>query len=109
MMKPWQAFRLPVKRQRYSHPLTDRLGQRFVGGDERAALEGETYISKAVGTLGLSIRAFVPILDENARQTGVVSVGLLLQDLGRALGVGVAGVGNVAEPGDHRRILGKGL
>ncbi len=68
---------------RYSHPLTDRLGQRFVGGDEQASLEGKTYISKALGTLGLSIRAFVPVLDENSHQAGVVSVGLLLQDLDR--------------------------
>lgn len=68
---------------RYSHPIADRLGKHFVGGDERAALEGKTYISKAVGTLGLSIRAFVPILNAEEKQIGVVSVGLLLQDLDR--------------------------
>ena len=68
---------------RYSHPIADRLGKHFVGGDERAALEGKTYVSKAMGTLGLSIRAFVPILDIDEKQIGVVSVGLLLQDLDR--------------------------
>jgi len=68
---------------RYSHPLTDRLGQRFVGGDELASLEGKTYISQALGTLGLSIRAFVPIRDGGGLQIGAVSVGILLQDLDR--------------------------
>lgn len=68
---------------RYSHPIADRLGKHFVGGDERAALEGKTYISQAVGTLGLSIRAFVPILNFEEKQIGVVSVGLLLRDLDR--------------------------
>jgi len=66
---------------RYSHPLQDRLGKLFVGGDEQDALQGKTYVSQALGTLGLSIRAFVPIRDINERQIGVVSVGLLVQDL----------------------------
>ena len=68
---------------RYSHPIADRLGQRFVGGDEQEALAGKTYISKATGTLGLSIRAFVPIFGGGGHQIGVVSVGLLLQNLDR--------------------------
>ncbi len=68
---------------RYSHPLEDRLGQRFVGGDEQEALKGKTYISQALGTLGLSIRAFVPVWNTDGRQIGVVSVGLLVQDLDR--------------------------
>ncbi len=68
---------------RYSHPQPDRLGKRFVGGDERRALAGESYVSQARGTLGLSIRAFAPIRGAGGAQIGVVSVGLLLQDLER--------------------------
>ncbi|MDP3176686.1 MAG: sensor histidine kinase, partial [Spirochaetaceae bacterium] len=56
-------------------------GQRFVGGDEAGSLEGKRYLSKALGTLGPSVRAFVPILGSNGEQIGVVSVGLLLEDL----------------------------
>lgn len=66
---------------RYSHPQPDRLGKRFVGGDEERALRGESYVSKATGTLGLSIRAFAPIRKATGEQIGVVSVGMLIQDL----------------------------
>ncbi|MCG8571224.1 MAG: DcuS/MalK family sensor histidine kinase [Spirochaetes bacterium] len=66
---------------RYSHPNTERIGEQFVGGDEADSLEGKTYISLARGTLGVSQRAFVPILDQNEIQIGVVSVGLLLTKL----------------------------
>ncbi|MFA6505871.1 MAG: sensor histidine kinase [Treponemataceae bacterium] len=66
---------------RYSHPQPDRLGKRFVGGDEQRALTGERYISQALGTLGLSIRAFAPIRKTSGEQIGVVSVGILIQDL----------------------------
>jgi sensor histidine kinase regulating citrate/malate metabolism len=66
---------------RYSHPFADRLGKPFVGGDEKRALAGETYVSEAAGTLGISQRAFAPILDFRGRQLGVVSVGLLLTEV----------------------------
>ena len=66
---------------RYSHPLPDRLGKPFVGGDEKRALAGETYVSQAKGTLGISQRAFAPIFDSRGRQLGVVSVGLLLTEV----------------------------
>jgi sensor histidine kinase regulating citrate/malate metabolism len=66
---------------RYSHPFPDRLGKTFVGGDEKRALAGETYVSQAKGTLGISQRAFVPIQDTQGRQLGVVSVGLLLTEV----------------------------
>lgn len=65
---------------RYSHPFVDRLGKTFVGGDEKRALAGETYVSQAKGTLGISQRAFAPIFDSRGRQLGVVSVGLLLTE-----------------------------
>jgi len=66
---------------RYSHPVPDRLGKPFVGGDEKRALAGETYVSQAKGTLGISERAFAPIFDSRGRQLGVVSVGLLLTEV----------------------------
>jgi sensor histidine kinase regulating citrate/malate metabolism len=66
---------------RYSHPFVDRLGKPFVGGDEKRALAGETYLSQAKGTLGISQRAFAPIYDSRGRQLGVVSVGLLLTEV----------------------------
>ena len=65
---------------RYSHPVPERIGQHFVGGDEQDALQGKRYVSQARGTLGVSLRAFVPIYNQE-RQIGVVSVGQLLRDL----------------------------
>ncbi len=51
---------------RFSHPKPDRLGKQMVGGDNAPALDrGESYISRAVGTLSPSIRGKVPIFDEH--------------------------------------------
>lgn len=67
---------------RYSHPLPDRLGKEMVGGDNERALEqGEFYVSRAVGTLGPSIRGKAPIIDQTGQIVGIVSVGYLLDDV----------------------------
>jgi sensor histidine kinase regulating citrate/malate metabolism len=68
--------------RRYSHPLPERLGFYMVGGDNRPALEeGKSYVSKAIGTLGPSIRGKVPIFDRQGKIVGIVSVGYLLEDM----------------------------
>lgn len=64
-------------RIRQSHPVPERIGDYFVGGDEERALQGEQYTSTANGTLGESMRAFVPIRDEG-EIVGVVAVGILM-------------------------------
>ncbi|MFB4162453.1 DcuS/MalK family sensor histidine kinase [Alteribacillus sp. JSM 102045] len=66
---------------RQSHPVEERIGQYFVGGDEDKAFTGERYTSVAEGTLGESLRSFVPILNKNDEQIGVVSVGILLDNV----------------------------
>jgi len=60
---------------RQSHPIEERIGEYFVGGDEDLAYEGESYTSLAKGTLGESLRAFVPIYVED-ELVGVISVGI---------------------------------
>ncbi|EHQ88789.1 ATP-binding protein [Desulfosporosinus youngiae] len=68
-----------MKRMRYSHPYLDRIGTIFNDGDEGPSLQRKEYLSQAVGVLGPSIRAFVPVLaDEGTRQVGVVAVGILV-------------------------------
>lgn len=63
---------------RYSHPIIERIGHPFVGGDTGPALkEGKSYISEAVGTLGPSLRGFTPIYDYSDNIIGFVSVGYL--------------------------------
>lgn len=68
--------------RRYSHPKPDRLGNFMVGGDNALALkEGRSYVSKAVGTLGPSIRGKTPILSDDGDIVGIVSVGYLIEDV----------------------------
>jgi CitB family two-component system sensor histidine kinase MalK len=62
---------------RRSHPVEENIGQYFVGNDEDRAFEGEQYSSIAQGTLGDSMRAFVPIWNGD-KQVGVVAVGILM-------------------------------
>ncbi|MGL5709433.1 MAG: hypothetical protein ACRCW9_01130, partial [Cetobacterium sp.] len=69
---------------RYSHPNPNKIGGKFVGGDEtRVVKKGDTYISEATGTLGKSLRAFIPIYDtKTKKEIGFVCVGTLLKSIG---------------------------
>lgn len=63
---------------RYSHPVKSKIGEKFIGGDEARVLNtGEEYISTASGSLGVSVRAFAPIYDDNNKQIGAIAVGML--------------------------------
>lgn len=69
---------MDMKGIRYSHPVQEEVGGKFRGGDEKRVLtKGEEYFSEARGTLGTSLRVFVPIIKEG-RQVGAVSVGKLI-------------------------------
>jgi len=70
---------------RKSHPDSDKVGQPFVGGDEGEALKGHEYVSFAKGTLGMSLRAFTPIVTSGGTQVGAVAVGILLNDVNQAV------------------------
>lgn len=66
---------------RYTHPVEEKIGERMVGEDnERALRYGESYVSKATGSLGTSLRAKVPIVLDG-EIVGVVSVGFLVDDI----------------------------
>lgn len=66
---------------RLTHPNSERLGKKIVGGDEDRVIEkGDTYITEETGTLGKSIRAFAPIKDSNNNQVGFVLVGTLIKE-----------------------------
>lgn len=68
--------------KRYAHPNKEVIGEYFVGGDEKRVVEsGEKYVSQATGTLGLSLRVFVPIYDSFENQVGFVMVGTLIGDV----------------------------
>ncbi|MCX4030095.1 sensor histidine kinase [Endozoicomonas sp. SM1973] len=68
--------------RRLSHPIIERIGGTMVGGDNEAALQqGKSYISKAVGTLGPSIRGKTPVFSSSGNIIGLVSVGYLQTDV----------------------------
>ncbi len=68
--------------KRYSHPVPERIGNFMVGGDNKLALdEGKSYISKATGTLGPSIRGKVPVFNDKGEIIGIVSVGYLVENV----------------------------
>ncbi|SDI55236.1 ATP-binding protein [Natribacillus halophilus] len=67
---------------RYAHPLPDRIGERMVGDDnDRALIDGESYVSQAVGSLGPSMRGKVPVFSDDGEIIGVVSVGFMVDDI----------------------------
>ncbi len=66
---------------RFAHPGADRLGKKFVGGDEKRVIsQGDTYITEELGTLGKAIRAFAPIRNSGGKQTGFIMVGTLIEE-----------------------------
>lgn len=71
---------------RYAHPIKERIGKEMVGGDNDLGLvHGQSYISKAVGSMGPSLRGKVPIKGEDGEVIGIVSVGFLLEDIESAI------------------------
>jgi CitB family two-component system sensor histidine kinase MalK len=71
---------------RKSHPDPEKIGEHFVGGDEKGVLEGREYISISKGTLGNSVRAFTPIYNTLGEQIGAVAVGISIENVDQALG-----------------------
>ena len=67
---------------RLAHPVSNRIGKPMVGDDNRRALEqGESYVSKATGSLGPSIRGKTAIFNAHGDIIGVVSVGYLIHSV----------------------------
>ncbi|WP_286155050.1 DcuS/MalK family sensor histidine kinase [Bacillus sp. FJAT-27264] len=64
---------------RYSHPNPGLIGQPFVGGGQGLAMKGEDSISVGWGTMGKSLRAFVPVYNDKGHQVGVVVVGFSMK------------------------------
>lgn len=74
-------FVLDLNRIRYSHPVEEKLGTVSSGKDEGAAFAEHSYVSKAKGDMGIAIRSFVPIMNDQHEQIGVVLVGHMLPSL----------------------------
>lgn len=67
---------------RLVHPIDARVGKPMRGGDNQKALVyGQSYVSVAQGSLGVSVRGKAAVKNINGEIIGVVSVGYLLERL----------------------------
>ncbi|MFC7785952.1 MULTISPECIES: sensor histidine kinase [unclassified Rossellomorea] len=69
---------LNMNRIRYSHPSDEQLGIISAGKDEGPAFAEHSYVTTAKGEIGTAVRGFVPIMNDQHQQIGVVIVGILL-------------------------------
>ncbi|MFF3290850.1 SpoIIE family protein phosphatase [Streptomyces sp. NPDC003023] len=63
---------------RYTHPLTDRIGKKFVG-DLSHARNGEVFTERITGTIGPLVQAIVPVTDSRGTVIGMVSAGITIE------------------------------
>jgi two-component system CitB family sensor kinase len=68
---------------RITHRDPQQIGREFLGTIEPAQ-RGETITETFTGTLGPSVRAVVPILDEDDEVIGIVSAGIITPTIGAA-------------------------
>lgn len=69
---------------RYSHPNPDNIGKPL-STDPGPALAGRSYVTVETGTLGRSVRAKAPIIDADSDVIGIVSVGILQEQVSAQL------------------------
>nr|WP_035842995.1 ATP-binding protein [Kitasatospora azatica] len=69
---------------RWAHPDASRIGQPFLGTIE-PALHGHTFTETYTGTLGPSVRAVTPVLDDQGTVIALVSSGITVQSISQGL------------------------
>ncbi|MFF9687913.1 SpoIIE family protein phosphatase [Streptomyces sp. NPDC014623] len=65
---------------RYTHPLPDRIGKKFVG-EVAPALTGRVVTEKVDGTLGPLVQAVVPVPGADGEVVGLVSAGITIKNV----------------------------
>ncbi|CAM5287867.1 histidine kinase [Streptomyces avidinii] len=65
---------------RYTHPLPDRIGKRFVG-TIAPSLAGRVYTESVDGPLGNEIQAVVPVFSDDGRVVALVAAGLTVKSV----------------------------
>ncbi|WP_282937179.1 sensor histidine kinase [Paenibacillus sp. RC67] len=76
---------MDMNRVRLSHPVQAKIGTVSMSADEGSAFAEHTYVSKAKGELGTALRAFVPVMNADHVQVGVVLVGQIMPSIGQVL------------------------
>ncbi len=83
---------MDMNRVRKSHPDPENIGKVYELSDANPAFAGQESTSTESGSLGPSLRTFVPVFAADGRQIGVVLVGILLNEVEQAVDVSRAGV-----------------
>ncbi|WP_369269331.1 SpoIIE family protein phosphatase [Streptomyces sp. R11] len=65
---------------RYTHPLPDRIGKRFVG-EIGPSLAGKVYVESVDGPLGREVQATVPVENADNRVVALVSAGMKVKNV----------------------------
>ncbi|CAM5693810.1 hypothetical protein SAFG77S_09978 [Streptomyces afghaniensis] len=65
---------------RYTHPLPDRIGKRFVG-EIGQPLAGKVYVESVDGPLGREVQATVPIENADSQVVALVSAGMKVENV----------------------------
>ena len=74
-----------LDRTRYTHPIPDNIGKPFIG-NLGGAPDGRVFTEEATGKLGPSVRAVVPVRDDDGDEViALVSVGITVSDIDRQL------------------------
>ncbi|UXY30585.1 SpoIIE family protein phosphatase [Streptomyces sp. HUAS TT20] len=71
---------MDTKGIRYTHPLPDRIGKRFVG-EIQPSLEGKVYTESVHGPLGHEVQATVPIENADGKVVALVSAGMKVKNV----------------------------
>jgi two-component system CitB family sensor kinase len=78
-------------RTRYTHPDPEQIGQQFLGNIDRA-LAGEAFTETFTGTLGPSVRAVVPVDDDEGEVVALVAAGVTVSNTEVVLGTRITTV-----------------
>ena len=68
---------------RYTHPLPDRIGKKFVG-TTAPALAGGVVTERITGTIGPLVQAVVPVIAPSGQVVGLVSAGITIDRVSSA-------------------------
>ncbi|WP_299953481.1 sensor histidine kinase [uncultured Modestobacter sp.] len=82
---------LAPDRTRYTHPDVAQIGRPFLG-TIGPALAGRTFTETYTGTLGPSVRATGPVLDERGEVVALVSAGITVSAIGDDLRSALPGI-----------------
>ncbi|WP_327121417.1 SpoIIE family protein phosphatase [Streptomyces sp. NBC_01341] len=65
---------------RFTHPLPDRIGKKFVG-EVGPALDGRVVTERITGTIGPLVQAVVPVFGADGKVIGLVSAGITIKSV----------------------------